>query len=165
MIKKITNYRVNALVLVFLSCTPQESKTISSTGVYTVSFEGEKKVSSGTALLTEKSLIIQFEQPEHLEILSVGFAVDNKIIHKEIEWICALMKDLRMIRCSTDPEIFESKEMFVDEKYFTVRFSFFKDVKLHAKKIDLLIKTTNGITKVSVTLKQEEEKPNPKIGS
>jgi hypothetical protein len=79
----------------------------------------------GEAILEGDKLIIQIKKIRTHTRIS-GFKLYNKEIEidsKSIEWVCALMSDLRVIRCSTSLDLpNDNFKMFVDNDTYTIMY-------------------------------------------
>jgi hypothetical protein len=84
-----------------------------------------KRICQGEAILEGEKVTLQIKRiPTNIKI--DGFRLYSKNIQietKSMEWVCALMSDLRVIRCSTELGLPKNNfEMFVDNGAYTISY-------------------------------------------
>jgi hypothetical protein len=109
---------------------------------------------TGEAILEGDKVTFQIKNiPTNIKI--DGFKLYNRNIEietKSIEWVCALMSDLRVIRCSTGLDLPKDNfEMFVDKGSYTISYWLkepLENVKI--SDISFAILTNNGESNVKI---------------
>lgn len=108
---------------------------------------------SGSVILSKKYISVQFHKNRDLAISKVDFQIST-IASIKIEWICAMTKDRQVVRCSTEPAIFEEQNLFVDGDAYSVRLYFLDEIENKGvDEIKLIVKTNIGESTITVDLK------------
>lgn len=102
---------------------PENKEYVKTFGTFEVSLNN--KSCSGEAILQGDKVTFQIKHiPDNIKIHGLKLYSRNvEIETKSIEWVCALMSDLRVIRCSTGLDLPKDNfEMFVDKGAYTISY-------------------------------------------
>jgi hypothetical protein len=103
---------------------PEKKEYVKTFGTFEVSLNNKK--CSGEAILQEGDKVtFQIKHiPTNIKIDGLKLYSRNvEIDTKSIDWVCALMSDLRVIRCSTGLDLPKNNfEMFVDKDAYTISY-------------------------------------------
>lgn len=110
-------------ILILLSCEPKEKKNKKTYGSFTISLKDG--TCFGKAVLDGEKVTFQIKHiPVNMKF--VGFKLYNRNVEiqaQSIEWVCAMMNDFRVIRCSTDLNLPKDNfDMFVDQGVYTISY-------------------------------------------
>ena len=120
-------------------------------GTFEVNWNSKK--ASGKIELTNKTLQFQFPVPDEILISNVDFKINQN--KPEVEWICALMMDKTVVRCSTEKRIFNTQRFFVDKGYYIVKFIFEKEILFtNPVNIEILINSNTGVQNISSSVNE-----------
>jgi hypothetical protein len=146
----VKNYRVLVVLCLLFGRCDNVPKVLNGTFTH-------ETIAYGIVRFSEKGLLVQFSNPFRAQIKRIDFSIDGYSDEDlEVEWTCGLLKDFSIVRCSTDPRIFDSQEVFEFEKrgYYTAEFIFNKKIKVpNSTTVNIMIVKDNGVLKIPVELK------------
>ena len=111
-------------ILILVSCEPKAKQFEKTYGSFKARVNNE--TCFGEAALEGEKITFQIKYiPANMKF--VGFRLYNRNVEiqtQSIEWVCAMMNDFRVIRCSTDLDLPKDNfDMFVDHGIYTISYS------------------------------------------